>query len=204
MDYYNEKQEIVNFAKVMFTRKLTNTTGANISLKVCDDIFLFTPSMMSMNKLFEISPDEILTTNSNGDILSGKGSLTKEFSLHMAIYNSRKNCNSVVHAHPRDCIVFAALNSEIPNVTEATQKLGTIETLEFAPAGSTKLVDNLTRYISENPTKFPLVVLLSKHGIIAADISLARAYDLIERVEYDAHIVLNTPLVKFSVLKNHS
>jgi len=195
VNYVEERNEIVKVAKMMFERKVSNTTGGNISLKVSDDLYLMTPSMMSLYSFFDILPEELLLINIDGRVIQGSGKPSREVYVHLAIYKTWNKCTSVVHAHPPNCMAFASFNKNIPNVTEFTKKLGCIEVINFAPAGSDELLVNVNEYLKEKVNVFPMAVLLSQHGIIAADISLARAYDLVERVERDAYILLNKPAI---------
>lgn len=191
MKYMNERNEIVKIAKLMFDRKMTNTTGGNLSIRVAEDLYLMTPSMMSMEKMCEIDAEDIVLVNRKGEKIEGNGRLTREFNMHLALYDERIECKAIVHAHPRECMVFASLGTLLPNMTESTMKLGTIDTLPFAKAGSIELANVVRNYLNNTNNKFPVVMMLNKHGVLAGDISLARAYDLIERVEHDAYIYLN-------------
>ncbi len=86
-------------------------------------------------------------------------------------------------------MLFATLGMELPNLTEATQKIGRIPTLTFAPATSPELAEIVRKHVIELADKaVPSASLLNKHGIVVLESTLHKAYDMLERIEYNAYI----------------
>lgn len=156
----------------------------NESVRMNDKHIIMTPTLMSQQKLCSLNPYEILVVDMNEKIIKGDGGLTREINMHMACYKQNRHIGSVIHAHPKESLVFATLGLDMPNLTEATQKLGNIPTLEFRPATTPELAEVFRKHIEslgENAT--PASMLLNSHGILITDKTLHKAYDILERVE---------------------
>jgi len=139
MMFLDERIDLCEVARMMFDRYLTNAAGGNITVKVSEELFLMTPTLMSQAKFCRLTPEDILVVDKHGNIYEGKGKLTREFNMHMAAYEALPEAGAVIHGHAKESMVFASLGMQMPNLTEATQKLGDIATLEFAPATTKEL-----------------------------------------------------------------
>ncbi len=53
--------------------------------------------------------DNLLVIDTNGDIISGKGTPNSEFWIHARIYAARPEVNGVVHAHPPACVALTQI-----------------------------------------------------------------------------------------------
>ena len=60
MDYLEERKFICKIAKSLFDRKLTDAAGGNISIKVSEDHFLMTPTLASVQYLWELEAAQII------------------------------------------------------------------------------------------------------------------------------------------------
>ncbi|MFB5662239.1 class II aldolase/adducin family protein [Alteribacillus sp. HJP-4] len=193
MLYKKEREELCTVVKTMFERFETNAAGGNVSVRMNNDHIIMTPTLMSQQKFCDLEWHEILVVNMNEQKVEGDGNITREINMHMACYRERPDIGCVLHAHPRESLVFATMDMEMPNLTEATQKLGRIPTLPFAPATSLELAGIVKNYVtSRQADQIPLAMLLNKHGIVVLDKSLRKAYDMLERIEYNAYVAYKT------------
>jgi len=189
MLYRKEREDLCKVVKMMFDRYETNAAGGNVSVRMNGDHIIMTPTLMSQEKFCDLKPYEILVVDMNEQKVEGEGNITREINMHMACYKQRSDIGCVLHAHPKESMVFATLDMELPNLTEATQKLGQIPTLPFAPATSKELAAIVKDHLSELPAAtLPKAMLLNKHGILVIDKTLRRAYDMLERIEYNAYV----------------
>ncbi|MBC1231457.1 hypothetical protein HB816_13435 [Listeria booriae] len=189
MLYEKERADLAKIVKVMFDRFETNAAGGNVSVRMNEKHIIMTPTLMSQARLCDLSPYEILVVDNNNEVVEGDGRVTREINLHRACYTENPKVGCVLHAHPKESMLFATLGMELPNLTEATQKLGVIPTLDFAPATSPELAEIVRAHVIELGDKaVPSASLLNKHGIVVLDTSLHKAYDLLERIEYNAYI----------------
>lgn len=203
MLFEEERNKICKFVKNMYDHRLTNSAGGNVSLKVSDDTFLMTPTLASQQYLWDITPDQILVLDKSGNIVEGNGEKTREYNMHMRCYEKNSEITCVIHAHALNSMVFAILGLDIPNITEATQKLGRIRCLPYKKATSMDLANVVGDYVQKDSV-VPKVYLLNKHGIISVGTSLEKTYDMIERVEWNAYIVLQAMKINPYVLRDES
>lgn len=189
MLYEKERQDLAKIVKTMFDRFETNAAGGNVSVKMNEEHIIMTPTLMSQAKLCQLSPYEILVVDQKNEVVEGDGKVTREINLHRACYNENPEIGCVLHAHPKESMLFATLGIDLPNLTEATQKIGRIPTLEFAPATSKELAEIVRKHVAHLRDKaVPSASLLNKHGIVVLETSLHKAYDLLERIEYNAYV----------------
>ncbi|WP_429964974.1 class II aldolase/adducin family protein [Enterococcus sp. AZ072] len=187
MLYLEERTKLCKFVKTMYDRKFTNSAGGNVSVKINDEHFIMTPTLMSQNHLCNLTPEQILVIDKNERIVEGSGKITREINMHMACYEENLNIGCVVHAHALDSMVFACMGLDMPNISEATQKLEDIRCLEFAPATSPELARVVRKEVKQDQT-IPKAYLLRKHGVLVVGATLEKTYDMLERLEWNAYI----------------
>ncbi len=178
----------------MFDRFITNAAGGNISVKVSDEHFIMTPTLMSQAKFCRLEPEEIIVINRHGDVIEGAGKVTREFNMHIAAFNACPDAGAVLHAHPKESMVYASLGLDLPHLTEASRKLGEIKTLPFAPATSPELANNVSEYLATRTDALPIATLLREHGVLVIDKTLRKGYDILERIEYNAYVNVQAKL----------
>ncbi|MFN2744830.1 class II aldolase/adducin family protein [Bacillus sp. z60-18] len=188
MLYRKEREDLCKVVKLMFTRFETNAAGGNVSVRMNEHHIIMTPTLMSQQKFCDLKPFEILVVDMDEQKIEGEGNITREINMHMACYQEREDIGCVLHAHPKESLVFASLGMDLPNITEATQKLGRIRSLTFAPATSKELAETVRADVnSKKEQPLPQAMLLNKHGILVLDRTLHKAYDMLERIEYNAY-----------------
>lgn len=190
MLYRKEREDLTKVVKKMFDRFNTNAAGGNVSVKMNEKHIIMTPTLMSQDRFCDLEPYEILVVDMNENIVEGEGRITREINMHMACYQERPEVACVIHAHPRESMVFATTGIDLPNLTEATQKLGDIPVLPFAPATTKELAEIVRKHVSSFALgeAVPKAMLLNKHGILVIDKTLHKAYDMLERIEYNAYV----------------
>ncbi|MEW9122976.1 MAG: class II aldolase/adducin family protein [Thermotaleaceae bacterium] len=193
MRFEKERKEMCQVARIMFDRNLTNAAGGNISLRIDDDYILMTPTLMSQEKFCRLEPEEILILDYEMNKIEGEGGITREANMHLGVLKALPLANAVIHAHPRDAMVFACLGLSIPLIYEATEKLGEIITLPYGKACSIELANIAVAYFEKRKDELSshgLAALLRRHGILVIDRSLKKAYDILERIETNAYVSL--------------
>jgi len=189
MLYQQEREELANVVKKMFARYETNTAGGNVSVRMNENHIIMTPTHMSQKYHCELSPYQILVVDMDENIVEGDGGITREINTHMACYKENEKIGCVLHGHALKSMVFATMGIDMPNLTEATQKLGDIVCLDFAPATSPELAEKVrTHLVSKGKDAVTNAILLNKHGVLITDTNLTKAYDILGRLEYNAYI----------------
>ncbi len=189
MYYSEERADLCKVVKTMFDRYETNAAGGNVSVRMNEQHIIMTPTLMSQQRLCDLSPYEILVIDMDEQVIEGDGRKTREINMHMACYREHPLIGCVMHAHAKESMVFASMGMSMPNLTESTQKLGEIVTLPFAPACSKELARHVRSFVrGAGDEVVPKAMLLHGHGIVVLDQSLRKAYDMLERIEYNAYV----------------
>lgn len=145
---------------------------------------LCTPSGPSKGHL---RPSDIVVTDMSGKLLRGEGSPSSEIKLHLAIYRTRKDCQSVIHAHPPVATAFSVAGEPIPDdvLPESAIVLGCVATVPFAFPGTDEVPRSLEPFLEDHKT-----MLLSHHGAAVLGANLWDAYNRMETLERVAKILL--------------
>lgn len=199
MMFRKEREELCEVVRIMFDRNLTNAAGGNASVRVNEDYVIMTPTLMSQQKFCRLKPEDILVLDYDMKKIEGEGNITREANMHLGILKELPLAQAVIHAHPKEAMVFACLGESMPLLYEATEKLGEIITLPFAPACSKELADTAVGYFKTRKDELKshaLVALIRKHGILVVDSNLKKAYDILERVETNAYVNLQAKQFK--------
>lgn len=181
-------------ALLIWERRLTNAYGGNFSARADEKSFLVTPSMMAEEKHCRLKPEDLILLDFDGNILEGSGRLSRETDMHAALLKTLPWIGAVIHAHPTNCMVFAAAEKPIPSVTEATEKQGEAGLTEFAPMCTPEMSANVLAYYEAKKqlTKtLPVACVLPKHGVVVTGKDLNNAYAMLELIETDAYCALN-------------
>ena len=173
------REQIVRIGRLMYQRRLTDSAGGNISVRIGERV-LATPRYAGSRRQWNLAPELILDVDP--DELSAE-----------QIYRNLPLANAVIHAHPRYVMPFATLGRPIPPVWEDTYKFGTIEVVPEAPAHTSELAEHVAHVLrsqAEKLEKNAVAVLLPKHGIVVAGRDLSDAYDALERINGNAECIL--------------
>ncbi len=200
MLYEAERREMCRIVKSMFDRWLTNAAGGNLSCKVSSNHYIMTASGLSSKYLWDIGPENILVVDDNLNVIEGEGRVTREINMHMEIYRNDDKVKAVIHAHPKELMVYACMGIDMPVVSEALEYLGeTIPCLPYRPATTQELAELVGKWTSEFSKEFKekeLVMediyaygaLLRRHGVIVASDNLHSANEMLERLETNAYV----------------
>ncbi len=187
MLYQSEREKLVKFVKNMYERKVTNSAGGNVSVKVDENHYIMTPRLMAEDFHCDLRPDQILVLDKDANVIEGDGKVTREVNMHLACYEENQEIGAVVHAHALESMTFSTLGIDMPNLTEATQKIGTIKCFKYHQAMTMDLANTVRAQVraDQQATK---AYLLNRHGILVTGPTLEKAYDMAERLEWNAKI----------------
>ena len=110
MDDAKMIQELIDYSKVLYERKLIHATGGNTSVRKGDVVWI----SQTGAKLGELSEREIVKVDLEGNVLDGTAP-SKEMGMHLAMFQARKDVNAVIHVHP----TFSVAHST--TIKEATE-----------------------------------------------------------------------------------
>jgi len=192
---YHAREMIAQVGAMLFERKLTDLAGGNISVRVEDKIAM-SPSYSGARKFWRLKPEDVLVLDLEGNLQSGDGRISREAPVHLKLLNSfYPQCRAVIHAHPRNIMVFCAARQVIPPVLENTYKFGEIKLAEYARGGvqSRQLAENVYRALCGQEKRMAgqaAAVMVPWHGLFAAGKDLYAVMDAVERIETNAHCIL--------------
>lgn len=189
MKYMEERRKLLQIATDLWERRLTNAAGGNLAMRVDDNRVLVSPSMMSEHKHCRIDIEEPLLIDYDCNILEGTGAFSREGRMHALILKNIPEVGGVIHAHPFYTMVYVAACKPIPQVTEATLKMGETGLIHQAKAYSMELAENAYEYflpMREQLKITGLCGLLPYHGTVAVGKHIEQAFSVVERVEGDA------------------
>jgi L-fuculose-phosphate aldolase len=191
------KQHLIEIAEMLYARFLTDSAGGNLSLRQ-DGLIYVTPRFMGSLHHYRIDPTLISVLDAQHQVIEGPTELSREARLHLAAYTAFPEVGSVIHAHPRWLMVFAANGRSMKTVLEYTIKFGTVECVPEVKAHSQDLADRVVEVATrrrEQLRKAGMGVLLPKHGIAVLGQDVDNAFDILERLESNARVVLLSRLL---------
>ncbi len=181
------KKRVLEIARLMWERRLSDTAGGNISLREGNTICM-TPKLMGYRLRWQITEADLSVVNIDGEVLEGPKEITREGEMHLGLYREFADAGAVIHAHPYWTLVFVAMGRPIVPVLETTDKFGTIECIEEAHGYSRELADKVVEHFRSKKQqweKTPLEVILPRHGIVAMGRDMNACFDIVDRIESD-------------------
>ncbi|MEJ5247921.1 MAG: class II aldolase/adducin family protein [Caldilinea sp.] len=197
MQHQSIAEEIIQVARLMFDRRLTDIAGGNISARAGDKIYI-TPRYAGSRQHWQLAPADILCASIDGDELLQHPRCSRESRMHLAIYRHYPDVGAVIHAHPFHVLPFCVAGRAIEPVLEGTQKFGVTPVAPFAPAHSEALAQHVVEKLHGREAsirKQAAAVLLAKHGIVVAGLDLLAAVDALERIDWNAWCILSQSLL---------
>jgi L-fuculose-phosphate aldolase len=188
----NPKERLVEVAALIYDRFLSNSAGGNISLRQDGRIYV-SPRYMGSLYHYRILPEQISVLDDAHQVLDGPHELSREIRMHLAVYDHLPEVGSVIHAHPRWLMVFAAAGRTMKPVLEFTDKFGDVECIPESVAHTQELADHVVELAErrrEQLKRVALGILLPRHGVAILGRDLDNAYDTLERLEDNARCVL--------------
>ncbi len=187
------RERIAELGQMLFDRHLTDAAGGNISARV-GDVVCMSPSYSGHRHQWQLNPEDVLVTDLEGNILEGTGSISRESNVHFRLHNVFGAYGTgVMHAHPRNLLVFAAMGLSMPQVLEANLKFGEIQCIDYAPAHSVELADNIEAALRGQESriaKHAAGIIAPWHGVFLIGKNIEAAFDAVERFDTNAYILL--------------
>lgn len=184
--YKKIREDIVEYARLMYDEKLVSATSGNISIRLPDNknAFAITPSSESYSRM---TPDRIVIMTLDGELLycPEGGRPSSEWKMHAALYKNKSDVDAIVHTHSPYATAFAVDRETIPMILIEMKPWlgGEIPLAEYAPAGSAELGVNVSRDIGDKGG-----CLLANHGVVAVAKNIELAYVRASYIEDAAKI----------------
>lgn len=192
------REHLVYIARLVFSRHLTDASGGNISLRQGDRVFM-SPAQAGSKRQWQIEPEDVVVLDLKGNHLEGPDRRTREWTIHLGVYNAFERARGVIHAQAGYLMAFVAAGKPIPPVLEHTQKFGTIGLARPAKAHSAELAQSVVEALEpqkEALEKRALATLIPQHGVVVVGRDLDDAFDALERIETNAQAILLGSLLR--------
>jgi L-fuculose-phosphate aldolase len=190
---YDPRPAMVAIADLLYSRRLTNSAGGNLSCRVEDTIYI-TPRYLGSKQQWRLREEQILVFDGAFNILQGDpAKVSRESRMHFACYEHFPQINSVIHAHPQYLTVFASAGESLPPVNQYTEKFGNLPVVANLPSHSQELADAVVEAITPRAdllAKNGLGMILAWHGVAVVGRDLDDAYDTLDRLEWSAQTYL--------------
>lgn len=106
------KQRMIEAGRILEKEGQGDWTRGHLSLRVPDapDTFYMKPSKFGLE---EITPDNIITVNLEGEKVAGDFGRHSEVYIHSEVLRARPDVNAVVHTHAPHAVMFSALGKPL-------------------------------------------------------------------------------------------
>lgn len=182
-------QKFADYVKLTWDRKLTESTGGNMSIRIDDKIHI-TPT--GFIKHF-FSVEDIVITDMNGKQLAGRYRASSEIKMHLKIYKNRSDIESIFHAHPRNALICAInkikINTHI--LPEAAFLLNKIAYLPYSQPGTEEFAQGFVNDVKGGCNTF----VLENHGVTTCGKSIEAAFARLETLETCAYLSVMQELI---------
>lgn len=184
---------IAKMGQMLFSRNLTDAAGGNISVRV-DNRLCITATLSGQHKHWSLEPDEILVVDLDGRIIDGDGKLSRETQAHLELHRKYGEYGqAIIHAHPRNIMVFASLAQPMPPVIEATRKFGVIPVAQYAPSETPDLAHYVVEAMQGQEqliSTYGAACIAPWHGIFVMAPDLYAAFDAVELLDTNAYCTI--------------
>ena len=178
------RNQITEVISRIYKRGMTTTSGGNISIIDDNGDIWVTPSAVDKGSL---RASDIICVKKDGTVI-GKHKPSSEFPFHKAIYESRPDIKSVIHAHPPALVSFSIVR-QIPNtniISQAKHICGPIGYAEYKLPGS----EDLGEVIGKEFAKGFKAIIMENHGTVLGGSDLTDAFERFEALEFCASTIL--------------
>lgn len=176
------RQEICEICHLLYERGYVVSNDGNVSARTERDTILITPSGVGKGRM---TPDMLVETDLEGNILSGDRHPSSESKMHWMVYRERPDVMAVVHAHPPMSTAFAICRRPLKEryLAELVVGLGEVPVTEFAMLSTEEVPNSVKPFVKDHSA-----VLLANHGALTWGPSLLSAFDRMETVEQTAKV----------------
>tara|TARA_B100000767_G_scaffold191580_1_gene178827 strand:+ start:345 stop:977 length:633 start_codon:yes stop_codon:yes gene_type:complete len=170
------KSNIIKYAKMLNSKKLSALRSGNISIRYKDGFFI-TPSG---KKYSSLRNSDIVFVNLDGTFDKKKGIPSSEWKFHQDIYLKKDEANAIVHAHSTNATAVSTHKKGIPPFHYMVAMAGgpDIKCAKYATFGTRSLSKNILFALKNRKA-----CLISNHGQIAFEKNISKAFELAEEVE---------------------
>jgi ribulose-5-phosphate 4-epimerase/fuculose-1-phosphate aldolase len=166
------KEQLIVAGKVLFDQGQDDFTRGHISFRLPDNPHLFFMKAHSIG-LDEITLENILTIDLQGNVVAGTARRHSEVYIHSEIFKARPDVNCVIHTHPSYSIALSATGRGLKCYSQPGalfhEALGTYDDT-IALIRSQSMGARVARALGDGRG-----VLLKNHGVVLTGATIAEA-----------------------------
>ena len=174
------RAKLINAGRVLVDEGQGDYVWGHISARLPDDPnkFLMKPGCIGIE---EMTDDNIITVNIEGDKVSGEWPRHNEVYIHSEVLRARPDVNCVIHTHPEHAIAFSSLGKELqPMSNDGTMFSAGVPIF----SETTDLIINQERGKAVARTLGDKgALILRNHGIVTAGSTIEHAVFLAIKLE---------------------
>ena len=180
------RERIVAIGHSLYTRGLSPGSSGNISARL-EDGWLLTPTNSCLG---ELDPALLSKLDWNGNLVSG-AKPSKEYFLHLAMYQKRQQSGAIVHLHSSHAAAISCLDgldpaSCLPPITPYfVMRVGQLPLIPYFRPGDKSLALEIAKHADKHAA-----VLLANHGPVVSGQDLDSAMYAMEELEETAKLIL--------------
>jgi 3-dehydro-4-phosphotetronate decarboxylase len=180
------RERIVAIGHSLYSRGLSPGSSGNISARL-EDGWLLTPTNSCLG---ELDPPLLSKLDWNGNLVSGPKP-SKEYFLHLAMYQKRPQSGAIVHLHSSHAAAISCLDgldpaSCLPPITPYfVMRIGQLPLIPYFRPGDKALAHEIAKHADKHAA-----VLLANHGPVVSGQDLDSAMYAMEELEETSKLIL--------------
>ena len=176
-------EQLLWVAKEMLRTNLVQGTAGNLGARLPGGHAVLTPSSIDY---MEMTLDDLVGCDLDGNVLEGTRGPTSEKALHLAALRQHDNIGATMHCHAKFATMFALTRQPIPAVIEEFDVFvgGDVEVAEYRTTGTEELADEVARRVGDKAA-----VLMANHGLFAVGKNPKDVLHIAGLVERTAEII---------------
>jgi 3-dehydro-4-phosphotetronate decarboxylase len=180
------RERIAAVGRSLYSRGLSPGSSGNISVRLTDG-WLLTPTNSCLG---ELDPSSLSRLDWHGNLISG-AKPSKEYFLHLAMYENRPQSRAVVHLHSSFAAAVSCLEglnhaSCIPPITPYfVMRVGKLPLIPYFRPGDQSLAGEIAKLAGKHAA-----VLLANHGPVVSGTDLDSAMYAAEELEETSKLML--------------
>ena len=177
------KEQLLWVAKEMLRINLVQGTAGNLGARLPDGNAVLTPSSLDY---MEMTLDDLVVCDLDGNVLEGTRGPTTEKALHLAALRQHEDIGATMHCHAKYATMFALTRTPIPAVIEEFDVFvgGDVEVANYCTTGTQELADEVASRVAKKAA-----VLMANHGLFAVGKNPKDALHIASLVERTAEII---------------
>ncbi len=183
------KEQVLWVAKEMLRSNLVEGTAGNLGARLPDGNAVLTPSSLDYT---EMTLDDLVVCDLDGNVLEGERSPTTEKALHLGALRMHDDIHATMHCHAKYATMFAVTRQSIPAVIEEFVVFvgGDVECADYKTTGTDELGEEVAKRVGDRGA-----VLMANHGLFAVGKDPKQVLHIAHLVERTAEIVWGARMI---------